>query len=440
MNEILATEYLKQGEVLLENGKHEYSLQYFKQAEQENPFNSAVYVGMGIAYTNMDQYGQAEASFLKALKVNSEEGHIYYHLGNIKFLINEKVKGIQYYNQAIAKGYDESQLYYNLGMVYEEDSDDVLALRNYSKAILKAPLRGEIRLRKAQLYIKQKRFHEAVQTLEDMTLECPDYFEGYHMKIRLYNDMEEYDKALEAVDEAKRTFPEDSGFVLDQANLYANLNRFEEALEVLEAEEGRTGNKLDRREAAVERARIYALKGEMQETINQLIKAKEASSEKVPPENDPVAEYFLLNCYINIEDYEKALACAISLKSIEEMGYYTLAAYYYEPYCLQKIGKEKESKELFQLGVEKLRSHSLEYPHRLDAYVFRILCLKDLKMYEKALELSDYIIKVKDDSAEFYAIRGMLLSEMGRAEEAKEAKAKSRSLGGMTALLPANRE
>jgi tetratricopeptide (TPR) repeat protein len=61
-------------------------------------------------------------------------------------------------------------------------------------------------------------------------------------------------------------------------------------------------------------------------------------------------------------------------------------------------------------------------------------------MYDKALELLDYIIKVKDDSAEFYAIRGMILSEMGRVEEAKEAKAKSRSIGGMIALLPANKE
>lgn len=440
MDEILATEYLKQGEVLLENGKHEYSLQYFKKAEQENPFNLGIYVGMGIAYTSMEQYGHAEESFLKALKVNSEEGKIYFHLGNINFLKDEKIKGIQYYNRAIVKGYDDSQLYFNLGIMYEEDGDEISAIRNYSKAIIKEPLRGEIRLRKAQLYIKQKKYLEAAQTLDEMNIECPDYFEGYHMKIRLYIDLGEYDKALDILGAAKKIFQEDSGFVLDQANLYANLNRFDDALQVLETEENRIGNKLDKRETAVERAHIYALKGNMQETINSLKAVKEASNEKIPPESDPEAEYFLLNCYINVEDYEQALACARSLKSIEEIGYYTIAAYYYEPYCLHKLHKEKESKELYQLGVEILRSHSLKFPHHLDAYVFRILCLKELKMYEKALELLDYIIKVKEDSGEFYAIRGMLLSEMGREEEAKEAKAKSRSLGGMTALLPANNE
>jgi tetratricopeptide (TPR) repeat protein len=324
--------------------------------------------------------------------------------------------------------------------MYEEDGDEILALRNYNKAILKAPLRGDIRLRKAQLYIKQKRFHEAEQTLDDMTLSCPDYFEGYHMKIRLFNDMGEYDKALKVLAEAKRNFPEDSGFILDHANLLSNQNRFDEALIILEAEENREGNRLDKREAAVERARIYALKGDMRETINQLIKAGEASMEMVPPQKDAVAEYFLLNCYINIEEYDKALVCARSLKDMEEMDFYKIAAYYYEPYCLQKMQKEKEAKELYQVGVETLRNHTLEYPQHLDAYVFRVLCLKDLKMYEKALELVDYIIRVKDDSGEFYAVRGMVLSEMGREEEAKEARAKSRSLGGMMALLPANKE
>lgn len=440
MSELAATEFLRQGEVLLDNGKYEYSLEYLKRAEQENPFDYSIYLGMGIAYTNLEEYGQAEEAFQKALKVNSEEGKIYFHLGNINFLKDERVKGIQCYNQAIAKGYEDSQLYFNMGIMYEEDKADTLALRNYTKAIKIAPLRGEIRLRKAQVYIKQKKFHEAIQTLDDMTLECPDYFEGYHIKIRLYNDMQEYDRALQVLETARKIFPEDSGFIIDQANLYASLNRFDDALAVLETEGKREGNQLGKRETAVERARIYALKGDMQETIHNLKLAKEASNEQVPPQNDPEAEFFLLNCYINIEDYEKALSSAKALKEIEEMGYYTLAAYYYEPYCLKKMNRDKEANELYQVGIETLRSHSLKYPHHLDAYVFRILCLKDLKMYEKALELSDYIIKVKDDSGEFYAIRGLLLSEMGRVEEAKEAKVKSRYLGGITALLPANKE
>ncbi len=440
MSEVLATEYLNQGEVLLNKGKSDCSLEYFKKAERENPFNPGIYVGMGIAYTNMGEYEQAEDSFLKALKVNSEDGKVYFHLGNINLLTGEKVKGIQYYNQAVAKGYDDFQLFYNMGIFYEEEGEVVLALRNYTKAIIKAPLKGEIWIRKARIYIKEKRFHEAVQTLEEMDIECPDYFEGYHMKIRLYSEMKEYDKALNAAAYARKIFPEDSVFVLDQANLYANLSRFEEALEILETEESRTGNKLDKRETAIERARINILMGNMQGTIDSLKMAVKASGERIPPEDDPEAAYLLLNCYINTGEYEQALASARSLKSMEEAGYYTLAAYYFEPYCMRMLNQERESKELYQLGIEKLRSHSLQNPQTLDAYVFRMLCLKDLKMYEKALELSDYIIKVKDNSGEFYAIRGEILAEMGREEEAKAAKAKARSLGGLAALLIGDNE
>lgn len=439
MSETLATEYLRQGEVLLDNGKNEYSLEYFKKAEQENPFDSGIYAGMGIAYINMEQYVEAEESFLKALQVNSEDSKIYFHLGNINLLKGEKVKGIQYYNQAVAKGYTDSQIYYNMGIAYEEDGDEALALRNYSKAIIKNPLRGEIHLRKAQIYIKQKKYHEAMQTLDEMAIECPDYFEGYHMKIRLLNEMEEYDKAFEVIEEAKRLFPEDSGFILEQANLYINLKRLDEALEVLEAEENREGSQLDKREVALERARIHALDENIQETIRFLKVAAEASNEKIPPESDLEAEYLLLICYINMKDYENALIYARSLKSSEGMGFYTLSAYYYEPFCLQKLDREKEATALYQEGIEKLRSYSLMHPQNLDVYMFRILCMKELKMYEKALELSDYVIKVKDDSAVFYAVRGMILTELGREEEAKKDKSKSRALGGAAALLPADR-
>lgn len=435
MNEVLATEYLNQGKVLLDSGKSECSLEYFKKAEGENPFNPDIYVGMGIAYTNMKEYGQAEASLLKALKANSEDGKVYFYLGNLNLLKGEKVKGIQYYNQSVAKGYDDFQLFYNMGIFYEEEGEVITALKNYTKAIIKAPLKGEVWLRKARIYIKEKRFHEAAQTLEEMTIECPDNLEGYHMKIRLYGEMKEYEKTLNAVLQAREIFPEESAFVLDQANIYASLNRLGEALEILETEERRAGNNLDKRDTAVERARIYVLLGNMQGTINSLKMAVIASGERIPSESDPEAVYLLLNCYINTGEYEQALASAKSLRSMEEAGHYTLAAYYFEPYCLRMLNHEKESKELYRLGIEKLRSYSLQSPQTLDAYVFRMLCLKDLKMYEKALELLDYIIKVKDNSGEYHAIRGAILNEMGREEEAKTANAKARSLGGLAALL-----
>lgn len=440
MNEVLAVEYLNQGKVLLASGKSENSLEYFKKAENEDPFNPDIYIGMGIVFTNMEEYGEAEEAFLKAIKIDSKAGKVYFHLGNINLLKGEKVKGIHYYNQAIANGYDDSQIFYNMGILYEEESDVVLALRNYTKAINKAPQRGEIRLKKAMLYIKQKKYHEAVQTLDEMTTECPDNAEGYHMIIRLYSDMKEFDKAHRAVEEAIDNFPEDMDFILDQANLYANQSRFEEALDLLKSEENRAESKMDKRRSAIEHAQIYALQGNMQGTIESLKNAVAASGAKVPPEADPEAEYLLMNCYITLGEYELALSCARSLNSISTIGDYNLPAYYYEPYCLRMLSRETEANELYRLGIENLRKYSLQNPNNLDAYVFRMLCLKDIKMYEKALELSDYILKIREDSGELHAIRGAILSEMGRVEEADEAKAKIRTLDGMAALLIQNNQ
>jgi hypothetical protein len=45
---------------------------------------------------------------------------------------------------------------------------------------------------------------------------------------------------------------------------------------------------------------------------------------------------------------------------------------------------------------------------------------------------------VKEDTAEVHTIRAVVLSEMGREEEANKEKAKARDFGGILAVLPAN--
>lgn len=440
MDEMLATEYLTQGEVLLSNKQYENAIIYFKKAEKENPFNNELYLNLGIAYANTEQYDQAEQCFQKGLMINKESAVIYFHLGNIYFLKNDKSKGLQYYNQAIAKGYEDSQIYFSLGLMFEEDGNNSMALRNYSKSILQDPLRPDAYIRKARLYILSKQLPEAHQTLDEMIVACPDIFEGYHMKFSIYNNNGEYDKASQFLEKVRKLFPKDLGFVLDQASLYTNQKQYDEALSVLVEIEQNNNGDIDKRGIAIERAKIYALKRDMEHTIIYLKEAIERAKEQEPSYIDAEAQFFLMNCYINIEDFEKALACAKELQDMNQHGFYYISAYYFVPYCLNKLNKAQEAEEAYKTGVEELRKFSLKHPAAMDSYLYRILCLKELKQYDKALELADYLVMLKDDSSEAHTLRGVILTELGREEEAKKEKEKARSLGGMLAVLPANQE
>lgn len=433
-------EYYQQGVMLLENNKFQHALELFQKARIEMPYESMVYMAMGITYINLDQLEFAEEYLIKALKLDSENGMIYFHLGNIYLLLDDKVKGVQYYNKAIGKGYRDVQLYYNLGMFYEENEDEELALRNYTKAIRLDPIRGDIRTRKVQILMKQQRYPEAMQELEDMTLDCPDFFEGYHMKVQLHNTIGDYESALSTIQYAKRQFPEDSAFVLDEASTYVNMNQPENALRILEEEENRIGNSLTKREVAIEKSRVYATMGNIKDTIQQLLIVKEIDRNSEPEEFDSLTEFFLMNCYINEEEYQKGIECAKTLKKHNSKEYYTYAAYYYEPFCYNKLGNTELGTKLLEEGVEALRTLSLSNPNQLDMYVFRILCLKDLKQYEKALELNDFLINVTEGLPEYYAIKTIIFNEMGDVDQANECKKLAGDYKDMISILPFSNE
>lgn len=441
MNHLDAQEYLQQAKALMGLEQYENAIAYLRKAEQLNRFDIEVYTIMGIAYANLSDLDNAKKAFENALKLNKNEAIVYFHLGNIELLIGNKDKGIEYYHKAIANGYNDAQIYFSLGLVLEEDGNDDLAIRNYAKAIMKDPLRSDVRIRKARLFLKNAHLREALITLDELILSNPDTFEGYHLKYLALMGMERLDDAQKVIEHALDLFPDDTGFALDKASLLISKKQYEQALEYLQGIEVTmdTDNEVLHR-IAMERARIYAFCEDMDKTIESLSRAKELSMQADLPVLDTEAVYLLMNCYVNIEKYEEAAEQARQLKQNKEQDHFTLAAYYYEPFCLNKLEKEQEATELFKQAVDYLRGVSLEQPANIDSYAFRIMCLRELEQYEKALELADYLVMVKPDLAEAHTLRAAVLTNLGRDQEAKEAREKAVSFGGMMADLPANQQ
>ena len=191
---------------------------------------------------------------------------------------------------------------------------------------------------------------------------------------------------------------------------------------------------------AMEESRAYAFLEDMNGTINSLEKARNIALKYDPPRMDMEAIYLLMNCYLNNDNLEKVIECAKELKKAEGEDYYSLAAYYYEPFALKKLGKQDEAKKLFEEAVVYYRSASLKNPGNVDCYAFRIMSLRELGDNQKALELADYLVMVKDDLAEAHTLRATVLEDMGRNEEAKTERAKAVSIGGYMADLPANKQ
>ena len=92
---------------------------------------------------------------------------------------------------------------------------------------------------------------------------------------------------------------------------------------------------------------------------------------------------------------------------------------YFQPLALKMMGRMEEALPLYQEAVSAYRQQSLDMPGNLDAYLLRIMCLRDMEQYEKALELTDYVLQLKPDRAEPRMLRISVLEAMGRTEEAQ---------------------
>ena len=228
---------------------------------------------------------------------------------------------------------------------------------------------------------------------------------------------------------------------IDKASLMITRKEYKQAIEYLNSIQDTY--EVDEEAAhsiAMEEARAYAFLENMDETINSLERARNIALKYDPPRMDMEAIYLLMNCYLNNDILDKVVECARELKKANGEDYYSLAAYYYEPFALKKLGKQEEAKKLFEEAVTYFRSASLKNPGNVDCYAFRILSLRELGNCEKALELADYLVAVKDDLAEAHTLRATILEDLGREEEAKAERAKAVSIGGYMADLPANKQ
>lgn len=432
---------MQQAEALMGQEKYEAALKLLDKAESEDRMNIDVYLTKGVAYANMFDLDNARKEFEKALKLNKQNGLAYFHLGNIAMLEGDRVAGTEFYNNAIASGFDDAQVYFSLGLKYEEEDKDDLAIRNYSKALLKDPERADIRIRKVRLFIKNEKYQEALENLDEMIFSNPDVFEGYHLKYLVLTSLERFKDAENTLNDAIALFPKDPAFVIDKVSLMIAKEQYSEALEEFDRIENDYVLNVDNKHnIAMEKARIYAFLEDMDGTINSLQNARNISKEYDPPRLDLEALYLLMNCYMNNEDYADVLECADELLKAEEEDYYSLAARYYKPLALKLLDRQDESQKLFREAVEYFRAVSLKNPGNVDSYAFRIMALREIGDLEKAYELADYLVTVRDDTPEAYTLRATILQDMGREEEAKADREKAVSFGGILANLPANNQ
>lgn len=393
--------YIQSG-ILHEQGKSDAALKYIDKAIELDNMDSALYLRKGIILTGLGRYSEAMSEIQKALKTNRKCAEAYYHIGSIYALTENYEKAVENYNKALSMGYSDSKVFYHLGMLYDEMKDYEMSLRYYTQVCLNVPNDLNAKIKRIKALIQTGHYEDAVNASDNLLLFDSAAFEGYHYKMTAYAKMGKTKEAMEVIEGALRLFPKDIGFMVDKSRLLIDLGRFDESMAnvdaILSMEDIPQPQK---RTLYITKAGLIAEKDETsEEAIKALEKAREISKQINPDEYDAYISFIQSTLHMRRKEYEEVIRLCDEMIE-EEPNEYTLAAYYYKPRAVSELQGVEAALPIYKKSISRLRNISLVDSDAIDSYFYRLLCLKDIGEYDKAMELCDYLINLYPDNNSF---------------------------------------
>ena len=410
-----ADEYVQQGQVLIGTEKFLESIVYFDKALNEDPMNQTAYISKGVAKASLDQLDDAKECFSRAIMIKKDNPDPYVHLGNMFFLQDKFEEGLKNYNQAISLGYNDADLYYHLGVQYEERNELDLAIRNYTKATHIDSMNPVYRIRKASVQLLLQQHHEALQTLEDLLKISPDSFDGYHLSAAAYTMLGDYEKADEVLAFAESLFPDDKDIIFDRIRVLVTKGDLDLAIDKLNQMDKVAENSIDKKEIRLNLGKIVGQKDDLDSAIQYF---KEGLNFEEEESIDLELRYLLMNSYLVKNNYQGILEQAEELEKFGSDNVYSLCGKYYKSFALTNLNSSDGEKS-YRDAIRFYRSVSTSDPSRIDAYLFRAMCHKDLSEFDKAIEMIDYVALIQPENGQFHVIKGNVLKEMGKIAEAE---------------------
>lgn len=398
-------EYNQRGRVLYSMDKYEDAIALYLKAEKADPMSIQTYFNLTEAYVMLDKFAEAKKVLKRAQLIEKNNGEIWFHLGNIAMLEENFDEGKQYYAKAVSCGYQNPYIYMNLGSAYEDLGDLESALSSYNKAIQLDKYFASAWLKKLELYLAQEQYSEALSVSESMMEFLPDKFEGYHYKFAILMELGNKNEAKIVLDKALELFPDDPGFKLDMVHFLERENRFAEAEKLLDESFFEAPNSAD-----------YArLKVQLLLKQEKLTEASELAEKTLAVTFDEELNFFLSNIYFSLEEYQKVIAATARTIQEKSKTVYYYTALYFHALAHKKLGED--ATELFKETIQELRLACSNNPGMVDLYIYRALCYREIKDYERAYEMIDYILAITEDAAEALLIRAEINKDLGKMAE-----------------------
>jgi tetratricopeptide (TPR) repeat protein len=164
--------WLLKADALQKQEKFVAAIQTYQTALKLNDESPEIHANLGSAFFNLAQYGEAEKSVKKALKIDETMAEANYFMGNIEYVDFNLVAAIKHYDKAVAKNPNYRDALFMRAAAHAERQDFSKAILDYEKVLEIDPDLDAARINIASLYVMDENYEKALQEMEKV--EVPD--------------------------------------------------------------------------------------------------------------------------------------------------------------------------------------------------------------------------------------------------------------------------
>ena len=138
-NILKANEAATEGEKAAERKDYYAALIKYLEAHRLNPNSEHLCNRLGIAYSQLNLYGEAIQAFRRAIALNKKYAYAYNNLGSVYFAQKSYRQAEKYFKKAISLNGNEAAFHLNLGSLYLEKKKRDRAMAEWRKSFALDP-------------------------------------------------------------------------------------------------------------------------------------------------------------------------------------------------------------------------------------------------------------------------------------------------------------
>ena len=410
-----AKELNQQGEILMQSNQKEEAYKKFIKAMDIDPMMPDSYQNLGIYYASIGKYEEAKNMLKKAMMIEKNPYYSFLY-GNICVMNDELANAITSYQQAVQLGYDSATIMFFIAKTYQALNEYAMALRYYQKAIQKDPIQSVYRRHRISLLIGLKEYEQAEKEADDYITNLPDDYDAYYLKILLLRQQKKKDEVYAFTKKVSCLFPEDAGLLSEYISSCIDFHQIEEAKRLITFAKSLKHYEKDQHKIV----RLEAIVLGTEEKYDEAIALIEQYL-NINDIYDMDLSLLLIRLYVNAKKYEELKAYSQKMISLKHFDQLYFASIYYECFAMKQLN-EPEAKTNFKKANSLYRMYSLDKPDLFELYVYRVMCLKEIEEYDKAIELIDFVISTGANHIKLHEMKAEIYDLQGRTIKAKEER------------------